>query len=142
MDMLMGHDTGLKAHYFKPTSQDLLEGNDDKLGYLSVIDVLTINDENRLKRENEMLKVKKSEFESLKEQVEEKTNWHNLKMSIEEQIHDIRGQVAIALGMPKERIDKSELVFKPGVVDLDAQIMAEMNSKSKKEDNNSNSSRL
>ncbi|MFL6470999.1 MAG: hypothetical protein ACJ71H_09135, partial [Nitrososphaeraceae archaeon] len=61
VEKLMGHEIGIKAHYFKPSSQELLEGNDHKMGYASVIDVLTINDENRLRRENEMLKVNKSE---------------------------------------------------------------------------------
>jgi len=70
VEKLMGHDIGIKAHYFKPSSQELLEGNDHKLGYVSVIDALTINEENRLRRENEMLKVNKSEIEQLKEQAE------------------------------------------------------------------------
>jgi hypothetical protein len=36
----------------------------------SVIDALTINDENRLRRENQMLKVNKSEIEQLKEKAQ------------------------------------------------------------------------
>jgi hypothetical protein len=76
VEKLMGHNIGIKAHYFKPSAQDLLEENDHKLGYLSVIDTLTINDENRLKRQNEILKVKKSEFEYLKQQVEETKRAH------------------------------------------------------------------
>jgi capsule polysaccharide export protein KpsE/RkpR len=35
-----------------------------------MIDALTINDENRLRRENQILKVNKSEIEQLKEQAE------------------------------------------------------------------------
>lgn len=71
VEKLMGHDVGIKAHYFLPSPQELLEGNDHKLGYVSVIDALTINEENRLRRENEMLKVKKSEMDELRAQVEE-----------------------------------------------------------------------
>jgi hypothetical protein len=71
VEKLMGHDIGIKAHYFLPTPQELLEGNEHKMGYVSVIDVLTINEENRLKRENEMLKIKKSEIEQLREEVQE-----------------------------------------------------------------------
>ena len=67
VEKLMGHDIGLKAHYFKPSSQELLEGNDHKLGYISIIDALTINDENRLMRENQILKVNKSEIDQLKD---------------------------------------------------------------------------
>jgi integrase len=70
VEKLMGHDIGLKAHYFKPSPQELLEGNEHKLGYVSVIDALTINDENRLRRENQILKVNKSEIEQLKEKAE------------------------------------------------------------------------
>jgi hypothetical protein len=37
---------------------------------MKAVDALTINEENRLRRENEMLKVNKSEIEELKEQSE------------------------------------------------------------------------
>jgi hypothetical protein len=70
VEKLMGHNIGIKAHYFKPTAQELLEGNDRKMGYISMIDALTINDENRLRRENQILKVNKSEIEQLKEKAE------------------------------------------------------------------------
>jgi hypothetical protein len=65
-ELLMGNNLGLKSRYTKPSPKDLLEGNDRNLGYAAVIDDLTINEENRLKRENEMLKIKKSEIEQLK----------------------------------------------------------------------------
>jgi integrase len=54
--ILMGHDTGLEESYFKPSPEDLLEGNDKMLGYVSIIDALTINEENRLKLENKKIK--------------------------------------------------------------------------------------
>lgn len=89
-----------------------------------------------------MLKVKKSEFESLKEQVEESKKTQSRIFDIEQAIDEIRRQTAIALGMSKEQIDKSDLVFKAGLVDLDAEIMAEemnnSNSKSLKEENTNN----
>jgi hypothetical protein len=62
---------GLYVDHVHSSSQELLEGNDHKLGYVSVIDALTINEENRLRRENEMLKVNKSEIEQLKEKAEQ-----------------------------------------------------------------------
>jgi hypothetical protein len=58
-ELLMGHNLGLKSHYTKPSAKELLECNDRNLGYAAAIDDLTINEENRLKRENEMLKIKK-----------------------------------------------------------------------------------
>lgn len=49
VEMLMGHKIGLKGAYFRPTVTDLLEGNDKMLGYTSVINALTVNEENRLR---------------------------------------------------------------------------------------------
>jgi integrase len=65
IEFCMGHSLGLKGRYAKPSPTDLLEGNDKSLGYISAINDLTINEENRLKRENEMLKVEKSQLDTL-----------------------------------------------------------------------------
>ena len=68
---------GSEDPYFLPQPdssgiyRELLEGNSKKVGYLDAIDFLTIDNSKRLQRENEMLKVRKSEYELLKEQVEE-----------------------------------------------------------------------
>jgi integrase len=50
-EMVMGHDIGLDKVYFKPTIQEVLEGNDRMRGYISVINDLTINEENRLRKQ-------------------------------------------------------------------------------------------
>jgi hypothetical protein len=70
----MGHSLGIDDSYFLPQPDsngvyiDILEGHDTKSpGYIDAIPSLTINEENRLRRENEMLKVKKSEIEQLKQ---------------------------------------------------------------------------
>ena len=77
IEWCMGHKLkGVKDSYFLPQPNaegiyvDVLEGNEKSPGYLDAIDWLTIDDSNRLKRENEMLKVKKSEYQYLKEQIE------------------------------------------------------------------------
>jgi hypothetical protein len=57
--ILMGHDTGLEKSYYRPTEKELLQD------YLNVVDLLTINDENRLKRRIEKLEIEKSQFERL-----------------------------------------------------------------------------
>jgi integrase len=62
---LMGHDTGLKNRYTKLSPEDLLEGNDKNLGYLSVMEHLIICEENRLRRQVEFLKVEKSQIDEL-----------------------------------------------------------------------------
>ena len=47
---------GLQSSYFKPTSEQLLEGTDSLKGYKDIIDSVTINEENKLRRENTKLK--------------------------------------------------------------------------------------
>jgi integrase len=52
VELLLGHDMGLKNVYSKPTATQLLEGNGDKvLGYIYGINALTINEENRLRKQ-------------------------------------------------------------------------------------------
>lgn len=49
VEHIMGHDIGLKGSYYKPTVGEILEGNDRMRGYISIINDLAINEENRLK---------------------------------------------------------------------------------------------
>ena len=82
VELLLGHDMGLKNAYSKPTATQLLEGNGDKvLGYVHGIDVLTINEEDRLKlkvkrltdREDEVMLMKdkhEKEIRSMREEME------------------------------------------------------------------------
>lgn len=55
VEHIMGHDIGLKGSYYKPTTKEILEGNDRMRGYISIINDLTINEENRLKHKVENL---------------------------------------------------------------------------------------
>jgi integrase len=57
--ILMGHDTGLEKSYYKPSESEILED------YLRVIDLLTINEESRLKNKIEKLEIDKAEYEAL-----------------------------------------------------------------------------
>ena len=73
---LMGHSTGLEDSYFKPTDDQVLEGNDNIRGYISAISSLTINpteEENqKLKQKLEQTKVHHTEeWEILRQQVTE-----------------------------------------------------------------------
>lgn len=63
--LLTDHSVKLDKSYYYPTEEEMLQE------YFKVVDDLTINEENRLRRENEMLKVTKSEYQMLKEQVEQ-----------------------------------------------------------------------
>jgi integrase len=62
-EYLMGHKTGLTKSYFKPSDNELLEGNDKAIGYIGVVDDLTINEENRLLKKVDDLRVKKDQIE-------------------------------------------------------------------------------
>lgn len=45
IELLMGHTIGISSNYYKPTESQLLED------YLKAVDLLTINEENKLKKE-------------------------------------------------------------------------------------------
>jgi integrase len=56
-EMLMGHSIGLGDSYYRPTSDELLKE------YLKCVDLVTINDENRLRRKVGELTEEKGEIE-------------------------------------------------------------------------------
>jgi integrase len=68
---LMGQKSGLEDSYLKLSEEELLEGDSKHVGYIGIIDQLTIDDSNRLRRENETLRVSKSEMESFRNELEE-----------------------------------------------------------------------
>jgi integrase len=70
IEMLMGHDVGLKGRYTKLTPEELLEGNDKNLGYLSAMEHLIICEENRLKRKVEVLTVRADKIEELQRTID------------------------------------------------------------------------
>lgn len=51
VDVLVNHDTGVKKHYLRIKESELLQE------YLNAVDALTINSENRLRRQIETLKI-------------------------------------------------------------------------------------
>jgi hypothetical protein len=64
----MGHSSGGLAleSYVRPSASDLLEGNDKMIGYAGIIDALTINEENKLRRKVEVLTQKQDELRLMK----------------------------------------------------------------------------
>ena len=64
-EMLLGHKIGLTGAYYRPTEQDMLQE------YEKAINLLTINEENRLKRKVEMLTIEKSKVDLALSQIEE-----------------------------------------------------------------------
>jgi integrase len=69
-EMLMGHDVGLKGRYTKLSPDELLEGNDKNLGYVSAMEHLIICEENRLRRQVETLRVEKSKIDELQQTID------------------------------------------------------------------------
>jgi integrase len=68
-EMLLGHKIGLASCYYKPTEQEMLNE------YLKAVNLLTINEENRLKLELEQkIQIEKSQIESLKDEFEKFRN--------------------------------------------------------------------
>ena len=73
VELLMGHRLpGIRHHYFKPELNDLFYGTAECRGYITAINDLTINDEHRLKIENQELRSKlEDEFATFGQELEE-----------------------------------------------------------------------
>lgn len=71
-EFLLGHKSGGLAieSYLKPTDNDLLEGNDKMIGYVGIIDALTINEEHKFRHEVQTLKQEVSRFDKMQEQID------------------------------------------------------------------------
>jgi len=63
--ILMDHSLGESQNYHRPTEDELLQD------YLNVIDLLTINEENRLRKKVEMLTMEKSKADLALKQIED-----------------------------------------------------------------------
>jgi integrase len=68
---LMGQKSGLEDAYLKLTEEELLEGDSKHVGYIGIIDQLTINEENKLRRKVETLTEKKDEIQKMKDKHEQ-----------------------------------------------------------------------
>jgi hypothetical protein len=65
----MGQKSGLEDAYLKLSEDELLEGDSKHVGYISIMDQLTINEENRLRREVQTLRIDKSKMEQVLERI-------------------------------------------------------------------------
>jgi integrase len=63
-EMLMGHSIDLDDNYYKPSQEEVLQE------YIKAIDLLTINEENRLKRKVVELKLNLDKFSELEEKMD------------------------------------------------------------------------
>lgn len=96
----MGHNTGLKHVYFKPQVNDILKGNDRMRGYISVINDLTISEENQLRSQVERLTVdtekidqQARELQRLREEFEHYKEEHRKQIKIDmEELDDFEAR--------------------------------------------------
>jgi hypothetical protein len=111
IELILGHKlSGVRSHYMKPDINTLLEGTKEVKGYLAAIDSLTINDENRLSKQVQELKVKNEDAEYvIKGKLQEK----------DEQIKDMQQQIQTILNTLGELVinqnDKGKLA--KGLID-------------------------
>jgi integrase len=64
-ELLVDHSTMLDLNYFRPAEEEVLGE------YMKAVDFLTISAENKLRREVEHYKVKASQFDSLREEIDQ-----------------------------------------------------------------------
>jgi hypothetical protein len=79
--LLTGHSIGVRGRYLNYSDDDLLQE------YLKALDLLTINETNRLRKEVDTLKQKEDEIESLKERL---NSYDSQAMKLNEQIEELR----------------------------------------------------
>jgi integrase len=68
---LMGQSAGLEDSYLKLSEEELLEGDDRHVGFVGIIDQLTIDETQRLRREVETLTIEKSKVETALTRIDE-----------------------------------------------------------------------
>ena len=93
VETLMGHNTGLKHVYFKPQVNEVLEGNDRMRGYISVINDLTISEENRLRSQVERLTVDTEKIDLQAKEIQRlREEFQHYKEELKKQIRmDMKG---------------------------------------------------
>jgi integrase len=66
---LLGQKSGLEDSYLKISDEELLEGDSKHVGYVGIIDQITIEDTHRLTREIQTLQIEKSKMEQVLERI-------------------------------------------------------------------------
>jgi hypothetical protein len=66
---LMGQKSGLEDSYLKLSEEELLEGDSKHVGFFGIIDQLTVDESQRLRREVETLRVERNGWQALREDV-------------------------------------------------------------------------
>lgn len=80
--------------YVRPSESDLLEGNDKMIGFAGIIDALTINEENKLRRKVEVLTEKQDEINKL--EVKHQLEIRTLREEMENKFQQILAKIDVA----------------------------------------------
>jgi integrase len=67
---LMGQKSPLEDSYLKLSELELLEGDNKHVGYIGIIDQLTIDESNKLRREIQTLRVERNSIEELRQEID------------------------------------------------------------------------
>jgi hypothetical protein len=67
---LMGQKSGLEDAYLKLSEEDLLEGDSKHVGFIDIIGQTCIDESNKLRREVQTLKVEKSNWETMRKDLD------------------------------------------------------------------------
>ncbi|MGD1839033.1 MAG: tyrosine-type recombinase/integrase [Nitrososphaeraceae archaeon] len=120
VDLLTGHKLpGVRGAYFKPTPEQLLEGTETVKGYKNIIDSVTINEENKLRNENLILKKKSKDQDYIinGKLMEKERQIEGLQQSIEKILDTLGGltngkEKDVKRKLAKDLIDKGMYVSK------------------------------
>jgi integrase len=83
-EMLLGHSIGLDDKYYRPTTAQLLEE------YLKAVDLLTISEENRLRKKVEELTPKSDEMQAMRDEL---NGWREQSAELKSAMDELRARV-------------------------------------------------
>jgi hypothetical protein len=114
VESVMGHKNGLKNAYFKPTDDQILEGNDKTIGFVGAMPFLTINptdEENeRLRKQVRELTPKSDEIQAMKAELKERREQsEKLGLAVEELRATMRRVSKAKENHPEKRRKRKEI---------------------------------
>ena len=91
---LMGQKSGLEDAYLKLSEEELLEGDSKHVGYIGIIDQLTINAENKLRRRVASLTEKQDEIQKIKDKHEQEMK--SMRQEMENKFQQVLAKIDTA----------------------------------------------
>ena len=86
-EMLVGHSTGLDRVYYKAQDEEIFEE------FLKAVDLLTISDENRLRRQADSFRKKSQDVKEIRQQF--KDDWDKKMQEMEDKFQQIISTINI-----------------------------------------------